>query len=161
MVISSTPVADAFRMTMVDSAMTHDETGWLEAKVGGTGFQSDIVTRHHRLTADEPESAGGNDAGPTPYEFLLAAVATCTAMTIRMYANRKQWPLESASVFVRQGRSYVKDCEDCATHSVGMGKVERRVELSGQLTEEQRARLLEIADRCPLKQTLGRGIEVT
>jgi len=141
--------------------MTDDaEKGWLEARIGADGYRSDVIARQHRLSADEPESAGGSDAGPTPYEYLLAAVATCTAMTLRMYANRKQWPLESASVFVRQGRSYAKDCEDCVTQSVGMGRVERRIELSGPLTDEQRTRLLEIADRCPLKQSLARGIQV-
>ncbi len=141
--------------------MTDDEgKGWLEARIGGPGYQADIITRQHRLTADEPESAGGTDAGPTPYEYLLAAVATCTAMTLRMYANRKNWPLESASVFVRQGHSYAKDCEDCVTQSVGMGRVERRIELTGPLTDEQRTRLLEIANRCPIKQTLALGIEV-
>lgn len=141
--------------------MTDDAAkGWLEARVGADGYQTDVITRQHRLTADEPEYAGGTDAGPTPYEYLLAALATCTVMTVRMYANRKKWPLESASVFVRQGHSYAKDCEDCATQSVGMGRVERRVELNGPLTDEQRTRLLQIADRCPIKQTLARGIEV-
>ncbi len=141
--------------------MTDDvENGWLEASVGAAGYRTDINARQHRLTADEPESAGGGDAGPSPYEYLLAAVATCTAMTVRMYADRKKWPLESASVFVRQGHSYARDCEDCVTQSVGMGRVERRIELNGPLTDEQRTRLLEIANRCPIKQTLARGIEV-
>lgn len=137
-----------------------DERSWLEARVGAEGFRADIVSRHHRLVADEPEASGGSDAGPTPYEYLLAAIATCTAMTVRMYANRKQWPLESASVFVRHSSSYARDCENCVTQAVGVGRIERRVELTGPLTDEQRTRLLQIADRCPIKQTLARGIEV-
>ena len=139
----------------------HDEGGsWVEATVGATGFRAQVSARQHRLTADEPESVGGTDAGPTPYEYLLVALATCTAMTMRMYANRKQWPLESAAVFVRQGHSHEKDCENCETESVGIGRIERRIELEGSLTDEQRMRLLEIADRCPIKQTLMRGIQV-
>lgn len=133
---------------------------WVEARVGRSGFRADVAARQHRLTADEPESAGGTDAGPTPYELLLMALATCTAMTIRFYADRKSWPLSGATVFVRQGHSHEKDCEDCMTHDVGMGKVERRIELEGDLTDEMKKRLLEIADRCPIKQTLSRGIQL-
>jgi putative redox protein len=140
----------------------NDEGGrWLEARVSGQGFRADIVARQHRMSADEPEAVGGTDAGPTPYEYLLAALASCTAMTIRLYAKRKSWPLESATVFVRQGHSHEKDCEMCETHSVGIGVIEKRVELEGALSDEQRTRLLEIADRCPIRQTLARGIEVT
>ena len=133
---------------------------WLEARVGKTGYRADIATRQHRLTADEPESVGGTDAGPTPYEYLLIALATCTAMTMRSYADRKSWPLESAAVFVRHERSYKRDCEDCETKSVGIGRIERRIELEGVLSDEQRQRLLAIAERCPIEQSLKRGIQV-
>jgi uncharacterized OsmC-like protein len=140
---------------------TNEEGGrWLEARVGPTAFRTDISTRHHRLTVDEPESVGGTDAGPTPYEYLLIAMASCTAMTLRSYANRKSWPLESAAVFVRQDHSHKQDCENCETQTVGIGRIERRIEMEGPLTEEQRTRLLEIADRCPIKQTLKRGLEI-
>jgi Predicted redox protein, regulator of disulfide bond formation len=142
-------------------AESNDEGGrWLEARVGPKGFRTDISTRHHRLTVDEPESAGGTDAGPTPYEYLLIAIASCTAMTLRSYADRKSWPVESIAVFVRQNRSHRQDCEDCEAKTVGIGQVERRIELGGSLTDEQRSRMLEIADRCPVKQTLKRGIDV-
>ncbi len=134
---------------------------WLEARVGPKAFRTDISTRHHRLTVDEPESVGGSDAGPTPYEYLLIALASCTAMTMRSYANRKSWPLESAAVFVRQNKSHKADCENCENHSVGIGRIEKRIELEGPLTDEQRARLLDIAERCPIKQTLERGIDVS
>jgi putative redox protein len=134
---------------------------WLDARVGPTGFRADISTRQHRMSADEPEVVGGTDAGPTPYEYLLAALASCTAMTIRLYANRKSWPLESATVSVRHSRSQEKDCEMCETHKVGIGAIEKRIELEGPLTDEQKKRLIEIADRCPIRQTLARGIEVT
>ena len=134
---------------------------WLEAHVGPKAFRTDISTRHHRLTVDEPESVGGSDAGPTPYEYILAALASCTVMTLRSYANRKSWPLESATVFVRQNKSHKADCENCETQTVGIDRIEKRIELEGPLTDEQRARLLDIAERCPIQQTLKRGIEVS
>lgn len=139
-----------------------DEGGrWLEATVRGPGFRADLSARQHRMSADEPESVGGTDAGPTPYEYLLAALASCTAMTIRLYATRKAWPLESATVFVRGGHSHEKDCEMCETQKVGIGVIEKRIELEGPLSDEQKKRLMEIADRCPIRQTLARGIEVS
>jgi putative redox protein len=112
------------------------------------------------MIADEPVNVGGTDRGPTPYEFLLAALGSCTAMTLRVYADRKGWPLEAAVVHLRSKRSHEQDCEDCATKKVDIGRIERRLELEGPLTEEQRTRLTEIADRCPVKQTLERGIIV-
>lgn len=112
------------------------------------------------MIADEPVHVGGADRGPSPYEFLLAALGSCTVMTLRIYADRKKWPLESAVVHLRSMRSHEKDCEDCTTTDVDIGRIERRLELDGPLTEEQRSRLAEIADRCPVKQTLSRGIIV-
>lgn len=137
-----------------------DANQWVRARIGGSGLRVDITSRTHHLVADEPRALGGSDAGPTPYELLLTALAGCTAMTVRMYANRKGWPLEEAVVWLRQARPHEPDCVHCATQDVGMGTIERRVDLTGVLTEEQRARLLEIADRCPIKQTLERGIKV-
>jgi putative redox protein len=112
------------------------------------------------LIVDEPVAEGGTDLGPTPYECLLSALGACTVMTLRLYADRKKWPLESVTVHMRSGRSHEKDCEDCETKKVGIGQIQRRLELEGTLTAEQRTRLIEIADRCPVKQTLERGIRV-
>ena len=112
------------------------------------------------MIADEPIDAGGSERGPTPYEFLLAALGSCTVMTLRIYADRKGWPLEAAVVHLRSTRSHEKDCEDCATTNVDIGRIERRLEFEGPLSDEQRSRLAEIADRCPVKQTLERGIVV-
>jgi uncharacterized OsmC-like protein len=137
-----------------------DAEPWVRARIGATGFRVDLNARRHHLTADEPRPQGGTDAGPTPYELVLSALAACTVMTLRMYADRKEWPLESAVVSLRQASSHELDCEKCSTEKVGMGAVERRVELTGPLSDEQRARLLEIADRCPVKQTLERGITI-
>ena len=137
-----------------------DANQWVRARVGAAGFRVELNARRHHLVADEPKSLKGTDAGATPYELLLAALAGCTAMTVRMYADRKGWPLEEAVVWLRQARPHEPDCEQCPTNAVGMGTIERRLDLQGPLTDEQRARLVEIADRCPVKQTLERGITV-
>ena len=109
---------------------------------------------------DEPVDVGGTDAGPTPYEAMLGALGGCTVITLRMYADRKGWPLEAVHVRLRQARAHERDCEICETAEVGPHRLEREIELEGPLTEEQRRRLLLIADRCPVKQTLERGIHV-
>lgn len=138
-----------------------DANEWVRARIGASGFRVEVTARKHHLAADEPRSLGGTDAGPTPYELVLASLAGCTAMTLRMYADRKAWPLEAAVVWLRQDRSHEVDCEECVSRQVGMGVIERRVELVGPLSDEQKGRLLEIADRCPVKQTLERGIRIS
>jgi putative redox protein len=137
-----------------------DAGGWVTAQVGPGGLRARLGARHHALVADEPLALGGTDAGPTPYEYLLGALAGCTAMTLRIYADRKGWPLEGARVRLRGARSHQRDCEHCTTEKVGIGRIERSIELSGPLTEAQRGRLLQVADRCPVKQTLERGFRV-
>lgn len=143
-----------------DDAAGEDANSWVTAQVGRSGFLTSMRARQHLHVADEPASLGGTDAGPTPYEYLLGALAGCTAMTVRMYADRKRWPLEAATVRVRTARSHERDCEHCETEEVGLTRIEREVELTGALTDEQRTRLLDIADRCPVKQTLTRGVRV-
>ena len=143
------------------AAHTAEDAGrWVTAQIGPKGYRTEITGGRHTSIADEPTSVGGTDMGPTPYEHLLAALSGCTLMTLRMYADRKGWPLESATVQLRSARSHQHDCETCATEKVGIGHIERRIVLSGPLTDEQRDRLLGIAERCPIKQTLERGIHV-
>ena len=134
--------------------------GWLTATIGESGFRVGISAGKHSLVADEPVSVGGTDTGPTPYDFLLTALASCAVMTLRMYADRKKWPLKSAAVHLRSGRSHEVDCENCETEEVGVKTIEAKVDLNGDLTDEQRNRLREIAGRCPVKQTLERGIRI-
>lgn len=133
--------------------------GWVTTRIGANGYRADIRARTHALVADEPVPQGG-DAGPTPYEHLLAALGGCMAMTLRMYADRKRWPLAAVEVRLRSGRSHVADCEKCESAEVDVGRVERNIVLEGPLDDEQRKRLLFIADRCPVKQTLARGITI-
>lgn len=127
---------------------------------GESGFRTEIVARGHELIADEPTAVGGTGMGPTPYDYLLAALGSCTAMTLRMVADRRGWPLEGIAVRLWQSRAYEKDCEECEESSVGIDQIEREIDLSGPLTEEQREGLLQISDRCPVGQTLARGIRI-
>lgn len=138
------------------------DAGWIVSRNAGPGFRTQIAANGHGLTVDEPLSFGGTDMGPTPYDLLLASVGSCTAMTVRMYATRKQWPLDSVEVRMRTARAHAADCAQCAEKGpLAPLRFERQVVLKGdQLTEEQRERLLWIADRCPVKQALGRGAEV-
>jgi putative redox protein len=139
---------------------TDREAAWVSASLARGGYRTAISTRTHAFVADEPRDVGGTDAGPTPYELLLGALAACTAMTVHMYAGRKQWPLEEIVVRIRPVRSHAADCATCETEEVGVGRLEREVDLVGPLSEEQRTRLLYMAGRCPVKQTLERGLRV-
>lgn len=124
------------------------------------GYRTEVEAAGHTLVADEPGSAGGAGSGPSPYDLLLGAVGACTAMTVRMYAGRKGWPLEDVTVRLRQANDHARDCADCPTKRVAIPRIEHRVELKGPLTDEQRERLLYIASRCPVAQTLAKGIPV-
>jgi putative redox protein len=149
-------------MTGTSAAPSDPSAGdrWVAARIGPEGFRTELEIRTHGLIADEPVPIGGTDRGPTPYEYLLSALGSCMAMTLRLYADRKGWPLEGVEVRLRTARSHEKDCEDCEKAPVGITRIERQLDLTGPLTEEQRTRLAQIADRCPVKQTLERGVQV-
>ncbi|MEM1043432.1 MAG: OsmC family protein [Bacteroidota bacterium] len=119
-----------------------------------SGFRSGVAIRQHALVADEPEEVGGTDQGPTPYDLLGAALGTCTAMTLRMYADRKKWPLEGVTVQVEHDRLHAQDCAECETEEGHIDRLRRTLTLDGPLSDEQRTRLVEIADRCPVHRTL-------
>jgi putative redox protein len=139
---------------------SESEDGWVSAATGAGTYRTEVTVRGHTLVADEPKGVGGGDVGPTPYDFLLASLGACTSMTLRMYASRKGWPLEEAVVRLRNARSHAADCENCETQTVGIRRLERQIELKGALSDEQRERLLAIADRCPVKQTLERAFKI-
>ncbi|HYN22220.1 MAG TPA: alpha/beta fold hydrolase [Thermoanaerobaculia bacterium] len=125
-----------------------------------SGFAQTIRARKHRLTADEPLEQGGTDTGPNPYELLLAALGACTSMTLRIYANYKKLPLERVRVTLEHSKIHALDCAACETKEGKLDQIERVIELIGPLTEEQRTRLLEIANRCPVHRTLEAEIHV-
>jgi len=124
------------------------------AKLGETGYTTDIMAGKHGLVADESEQLGGNDFGPSPYELLNAALGACTAMTLQMYARRKGWKLDDVSVHLSFDRSYKEDCMSCHEEDLKLGQYDMRIEIEGDLDETQRARLLEIAHKCPVHKTL-------
>lgn len=143
---------------------SEDETTPAEGEVvtkTGDGFRTEITAGRHRLVGDEPEAVGGTDAGPSPYDLLLSALGTCTGMTLRMYADEKDWPLEEASVRLTHEKVHAEDCEHCGTDSGTVERIERDIELTGDLSDEQRERLLEIANKCPVHRTLHSEIEVS
>ena len=130
------------------------------ARTPAGGFRTDVIAGGHALVADEPASAGGTDAGPSPYDLLAAALASCTSMTLKMYAAHKKVGLESATVRVRHDRIHARDCEDCETTEGRIDRFEREIVLTGDPTDEQRERMLEIADRCPVHRTLHAEVKV-
>ncbi|QDU40009.1 Alpha/beta hydrolase family protein [Maioricimonas rarisocia] len=130
------------------------EEGRVVLRELGPLYTLGIAAGQHSLTADEPQSLGGQDAGPTPYDLLLSALGACTAITLRMYANRKQWPLESVTARLRHEKIHARDCETCESDDGTVDRMQIDLELTGELSEEQRARLLEIAHRCPVHRTL-------
>ncbi|HEY6254236.1 MAG TPA: bifunctional alpha/beta hydrolase/OsmC family protein [Xanthobacteraceae bacterium] len=123
-------------------------------------LQQEITAGGHRLIADEPLAAGGNDSGPNPYELLLAALGACTAMTLRLYAERKALPLDRVTVRLRHGRIHAADCETCETRDGMIDRIERAIRLEGAIDAPQRARLLEIADKCPVHRTLTSEVDI-
>ena len=134
------------------------EPGELIVYEAGTGKFAQVVDDgEHRLLADEPEAVGGTDTGPTPYGYLAAALGACTTMTLRLYADRKRWPVEWIATRVRHEKIHAEDCAECETRTGKIDKLGRSIEVWGDLDADQRARLLEIADKCPVHQTLERA----
>jgi len=132
-----------------------------EVIVSSDGFlKQQITAGSHTLIADEPRESGGSDAGPNPYSFLLAALGACTSMTLQLYAKHKGIPLEKVEVSLKNSRIHAADCQTCDSKSGHIHQIERFISLTGPLNEEQKQRLLEIAQRCPVHRTLTSEIVI-
>jgi putative redox protein len=135
--------------------------GTVTVAESGTGtYSQDIIAGGHRLVADEPRPFG-DDAGPSPYDLLLSALGACTSMTVRMYADKKGLPLEQVRVSLRHSRIHAKDCAECETQEGMIDHIDRDIDLIGDLDEDQREKLLAIAERCPVHRTLTSAVHVS
>jgi putative redox protein len=134
--------------------------GLVVVQGAGNGFVQEIGAGRHHLWSDEPLPVGGTDTGPTPYDLLLAALGSCTSMTVGMYARRKGWPLVLVTVRLRHSHVHADDCASCETQEARLTVIDREIELDGPLDDDQRARLLAIANRCPVHLTLSSRIDI-
>lgn len=130
------------------------------ASLGEKGYTTYLRSGNHDFIADEPLSFGGNDFGPSPYDYLSAALAACTSMTIQMYARRKNWALETVETHVNHLQSHAVDCENCESTNVKIDTFEREIIISGDLDEKQKSRILQIADKCPVHKTLNEKVQI-
>jgi uncharacterized OsmC-like protein/pimeloyl-ACP methyl ester carboxylesterase len=154
--------AERYLDMSVDGQTAHDtpEGTVLVRETRAGQFQQEIISGAHRLLADEPVEAGGLDSGPGPYDLLIAALGACTAMTVRLYADQKQIPLKRTQVRLHHEKIYAKDCAECETREGRIDRIDRAITFEGDLTAEQRARLLEIADKCPVHRTLTSEVNI-
>jgi putative redox protein len=129
-------------------------------RTGESGFTTEINAGNHKYYSDEPLSDGGEDKGPTPYDLLLSALGACTGITLRMYANRHNYPLKSVTIYLSHDRNHAEDCNACEDSENMLGKIERVLEIEGPLTDDQKDRLLNIAVKCPVSKSLSEGLRV-
>jgi uncharacterized OsmC-like protein/alpha-beta hydrolase superfamily lysophospholipase len=149
-------------MAAQESAAAPGDAGLVTVRETGQGrLQQEITAGAHRFRADEPVTAGGGDSGPNPYDLLLAALGACTAMTLRLYAERKALPLDRVTVKLRHAKIHAADCATCEAREGMIDHIERGILLEGTLDADARARLLEIADKCPVHRTLTSEIDIT
>jgi len=123
-------------------------------------FAQKIQAGAQQLTADEPVSFGGTESGPSPYDLILAALGACTSMTIGLYARKRKWPVEEITVSLRHSKIHARDCDDCETKDGRIDRINMEIHIAGSLTDEQRSKLMEVAGKCPVHQTLTSEINI-
>ncbi len=154
-------VLGAWAEKYVDRSVSEPETPDEDVVTRTEGtYRTAIQAGRHALVGDEPESVGGDDDGPTPYGFLLSALGSCTGMTLRMYADRKEWPLDETIVRLSHEKVHAEDCENCDTEQGQVDRITREIEIRGRLSDDQRERLFEIANKCPVHRTLLGDVDV-
>jgi uncharacterized OsmC-like protein/alpha/beta superfamily hydrolase len=141
-----------------ENSLTTDEQ--VVVRIGTEKYTTEIMARQHQLIADEPKDVQGNDLGPNPYELLLSSLGACTAMTLRMYADRKGWPLKEVLVHLSHSKKHCEDCQEPEKSTSKIDHIDRQIEIIGDLDEKQRNRLLQIANKCPVHKTLHNTIKV-
>ncbi|MEN3971649.1 alpha/beta fold hydrolase [Sphingomicrobium sp. XHP0235] len=151
---------ERYAVPVEEMAHTPAMPGTVRVETAGGKFAQWVVTGSHRFIADEPKSYGGEDDGPTPYDLLLAALGTCTSMTMKMYAERKKLPLDKVTIELEHSRDHHQDCIDCDKDGAKIEAIDRHIRMEGDLTAEQRERLIEIADRCPVHRTLEGDLHI-
>jgi len=146
--------------TAVPTASTEQLVEHVVVRGSASGFLQEAVAGKHHFRIDEPLSVGGTEAAPDPYDYLLAGLGACTSMTVGWYARQRKLPLENVTVSLRHSRIHAQDCEECETKAGMLDRIDVEVELTGPLTPEQRAKLLEVAGKCPVHRTLKSEIDI-
>jgi len=131
----------------------------VHVQIGTQKYETSLTAGAHELTADEPERVGGKDTGPDPYDYLLMSLGSCTAITLRMYIERKKWQVDDIYVELRHFKDHAEDCEDCDEKSAKIDKIEEEIIVNGDLTKEQLDKLLDISHKCPVYKTLQASVE--
>jgi uncharacterized OsmC-like protein len=142
------------------ATQTGKEAPHIIVRGSAENFQQEVSAGKHHFVADEPVNVGGGDAGPDPYDYLLASLGVCTSMTVGLYARRNYLPLDNITVSLWHSRIHARDCEECETEDGIVDRIDVEVELTGSLTAEQRAKLMEIAAKCPVHRTLTSEIDI-
>jgi putative redox protein len=142
------------------AAQNGNNTPHIVVRGDARSFKQEITAGKHRLVADEPVSAGGGDAGPDPYDYLLSALGVCTSMTVGLYARRHRYPLENITVSLSHSRIHATDCEECETKEGMLDRIDVEIELTGSLSQAQHASLMEVAAKCPVHHTLTSEINI-
>ena len=142
------------------TAQSDKEAPHIVVRGGAGNFRQEVTAGKHHLAADEPVNVGGGDAGPDPYDYLLTSLGVCTSMTVGFYARRNKWPLEHVTVSLWHSRIHAKDCEECQTKDGMLDRIDVEVELTGSLTAEQHAKLMDVASKCPVHKTLTSEINI-